>query len=423
MKNALWSTLLLVFFGTACSTGKLISGGDSNTPNALIEPLSVFVGQMRADNCKESADQLRSYLQSLDLAKHKMDRELQQHVFQMRLSIKNTYAQGATAKQSWPCLVSAKQALSDLRELEESLGFQSQNPGLQKVISTPIYQASIFTDSHNQLVSNKLREDSVSSLMDLKTADILLLHRSGAQPLLEKSGSDWTDIVVVFRDSEGDLYLFFEENQKVRRRGWWQSNDWIKRNVNRLQVLRPIRTDLDVAVEKLQNRSLKNSYTFGDLIKKEFKLQASSSLVPEVGDVVLGLDLELSPDLVTISEWKDYSAAYSSRVLSAKMQELAPLAPAPVRGERTPASIEQIVATQSPQPSRDERISAPVDQAVATQPSVPISKSVGEVIWGKAIVPVLPSSDVGVPIYAPEEKLYRKESHFDKRMMRGVTSH
>lgn len=315
MNNTLRCALLTTLVVAACSTGKQINSKPV-AANPLIQPLGVFLNAMNTQNCESTADELRTYLQSLNLNKYQMDRDLQQYLFQMRLSVKNIYAEGVQADSAKNCMVSAKRVLSDLRTLEETLGFQMQNPGKRSPAASTVAQPSIFTDSHRQLVSNSQRDDGVSSLMDLKTADILLLHRSGTQPLLEQSGSDWTDVVVVFRDAEGELYLFFVEDTKVRRRGWWQSNDWIKRNVSRMQVLRPLNAMSADVVERLQNRTLKNSYAFGNLIKKEFKLKTSSTELVGVGEVVLGVDLEMSPDLVAISEWKDYSAAYTSRVLS-----------------------------------------------------------------------------------------------------------
>lgn len=316
MQNTFRYLLVLLLFVAACSTGNHISA-KLDRPSPLQQPLSVFVGAMTQDNCDATVGDLRAYLQTLDPRQHSMNRELQEHLFQMRLNIKNIYAEGVQEETAKRCWDRAKQALTDLRALEEMLGFQMQNPVQARALaSTSAGQSSIFTDSHRQLVSNKQREDGVSSLMDLQTADILLLHRSGSQPLLEQSGSDWTDVVVVYRDAEGELYLFTAEDSKVRRRGWWQSNDWIKRNVNRMQVLRPVRAPSGAVVERLQNRSLRNPYAFGDLIKKEFKLKSAQTTLSVVGDVVLGLDLELSPDLVTLSEWKDYSAAHTSRVLS-----------------------------------------------------------------------------------------------------------
>ncbi len=326
--------LILVLFAVACSTGKQWKS-EPVAVHSLVQPISNFVAAMNASNCTATVPALRSYLESLDLSKYKLDRELQNHLFQMRLNIKHVFAEGVNSQSESLCTPMAKQALVDLRTLDESLGFQLLPASERSPASSSVSPASLFTDSHRQLVANKYRDDGVSSLMDLKTADILLLHRSGTQPLLEQTGADWTDVLVVFRDNEGEIYFFFAHDKKVLRRGWYQASDWIKRSASRLHVLRPIDPPSGDTIERLQNRVLKNPYAFGDLIKKEFKLKAASTALPGVGDVVLGMDLELSPSLVSISEWKDYSAAYNARVISQQPAAV----PAPNAIQRLPDNL------------------------------------------------------------------------------------
>ncbi|MCC6138620.1 MAG: hypothetical protein IT287_08300 [Bdellovibrionaceae bacterium] len=316
---------------TACSSISKVSKTSAKNQH-LINEINKYVGLMNMDNCQTSTGDLRAYIRTLDFRKNAMDQELQSHLFQMRLNIKNIYVEGVKRDSTSPCIFAAKQTLSDLRTLEEILGFH-QSPGVfdrnvasvkgianEKNINNDFAQSSVFTDSHKQLVTNGHNsEDSVTSLMDLKTGDILLLHRV-SQDLKVASSPDvmnWTDIVVVYRDSADDLFLLTTEGEKVRLRTWRQTNNWLKRNVDRLQILRPkVAGDIVNAVEKMQNRKLKNMYSFGDLIKKELKLKTSNTSIPGVGSAVLGEDLEMSPDLMILSEWKDYSAAYRSRTLT-----------------------------------------------------------------------------------------------------------
>lgn len=313
MQKLITIILSLAIF-SACSSQKLATS--TTTPaTPFMNELSQKVGQLNIENCPSNVQAVRAFVRGTDLSKQKMTLELQNHLFQMRLNIKNIYAEGL--QKNSECLLEAKRVLSDLRSLEEALGHNQQMSGGRHVASET--QPSLFTDSHRQLVTNTRRDDRVTSLMDLRSGDVLLLHRVSQEtsPMIEASRTpmDWTDVVVVYKDAEDNLYLMTAIDLKVKRRGWYQMSDWLKRSVDRVQVLRPVAGSRGVA-EKLENRKLKTPYSFGDLIKKEFKLKTSSSLVQGAGEVVLGEDLEMSPDLVTLSEWKDYSFAYKSRVLT-----------------------------------------------------------------------------------------------------------
>lgn len=281
--------------------------------------LSAQVGKLTVQNCHSGLKEIQSFVRATDLVKQKMTPELQNHLFQMRLSIKNIYAEGLQKDKTAVCLQEAKQVLSDLRSFEEAIGHNQAVKIATRAVASES-KPSLFSDSHRQLVVNSRREDKVTSLVDLKTGDILLLHRVSQDTRkvigASRGTMDWTDVAVVYKDAEDNLYLMAAVDSKVKRRGWYQLSDWLKRSVDRVQVLRPLSESVAVATGKLDGRTLKNAHAFGDLIKKEFTIKTSTTLIASVGETVLGEDLEMSPDLVTLTEWKDYSFAYKSRMIT-----------------------------------------------------------------------------------------------------------
>lgn len=319
MQNPILRLISISIFIAGCSSAPKVTSSISKA-SPLMNELNGFVGQMNIANCQESIATLRKYVRTINLQKNVLDQPLQNHLFQMRLNIKNIYAEGVQTSVAKECVFEAKQALSDLRSLEEALGQAPLHQKLSRGVASQ-ERPSMFTDSYRQLVSNPRRDDSVSSLLDLKTGDILLLHRmssENAKAVTDSQGAmDWTDIVVVYKDDVDDLYLLTVMGNQVKRRGWYQMGDWLKRSVDRVQVLRPESSkDLALHVGRLQDRKIKNAHSFGNLIKKELKLKTSSTIVVGVGEAVLGEDLEMSPDLTILSEWKDYSFAYKSRMLT-----------------------------------------------------------------------------------------------------------
>lgn len=339
--------LLASFLFLACSSAPP-SYPTTAKNRSLMTDMDKHVAGMTIENCLASTADLRAHIRRVDFQKNTMDQTLQSHLFQMRLKIKNIYAESAQKKSANACALSVKQTLSDLRTLEEALGF-NQSPvvsgrGLASLptatskmydsgegakgvgyLAEEVTKSSVFTDSDRQMVTNaQSKADAVTSLMDLKTGDILLLHRLSQTTKVAGSPDvmNWTDIVVVYRDSADDLFLLTAESDKIRMRTWRQTSSWLKRNVDRLQILRPqVKVNVEAAVEKMQNRKLKHVYAFGDLIKKELKIQTSTTVVSGLGATVLGEDLEMSPDLLILSEWKDYSAAYKTRALT-KLSEI-----------------------------------------------------------------------------------------------------
>jgi hypothetical protein len=326
----------LIVLTVACSTSQQIAIKNVRKNNSF-KIAQTFVDRMTLAACTPVVAEFRTHLRSIDLQKNIFDEDAQNDFFSLRLQIKDKFIDLAE-QGTVDCARDVKGALSDLRALEETIGYNARLQN-QKTITGNVSVQHVFTDSHIQLMNNPYINYQVTALTDLKTGDLLLMHRETADSVVVAGSTpvsaEWTEIAVVIKGSDERLYMLEMNGQRIKQISLTSSEGWIKRGVVRTQVLRP---KAAMAYDKMLSRwigvRLKDSFSFGDYIKKEYRLRSSSSALIGHGDAVLASDLELSPDMEIVSEWKDYKAAYRSRVLGVLLRSLSPEQVAFNRSER-----------------------------------------------------------------------------------------